>query len=397
MKRLLYLFLCLTLQFSISAQDISSWASHSLAVDDLQSDAFRAFMTPRLEQTQFVMVGEQHFIQEVGAVTKAVYQIAQDFDYKTLCIENDALMAKQIAAMANAPNPVVAATDFYREFPISVAFYENQDDYALLSHVVKSGGELWGIDQTLMSQFRFNFSYLLANTKDAAFANRLQGLLDTATTAYETAITNNDFQACYYFRYNEQVNQELLELASTEEEREVIFQLGKTKEIYDYNFGGQYYLNNEVRGQLMKSNFMRYYRAAEKKTPLPKVVFKLGAYHTYRGLTPTRIYDISNLVTELANMNGMQSLHLKVLGISGQQRVGFPFAPEPVISFDNTDEFPQEIQDWIPTLEEGKYLILDLAPLRPHARGYSEAMQKLMFAHDVLVLARDAQAVTAFE
>ena len=96
-------------------------------------------------------------------------------------------------------------------------------------------------------------------------------------------------------------------------------------------------------------------------------------------------------------MNGLRSLHLRVLGVSGQQRVGFPFAPEPVISFDNTEDFPAEIQEWLPTLGNDKYLILHLEPLRPQARQYSEAMQKLMFAHDVLVLVRDAQAVSAID
>ncbi|MEL6969671.1 MAG: hypothetical protein AAFO02_05845 [Bacteroidota bacterium] len=397
MQRLLLLLSALIFSTTVWTQDISSWQSHSFAVDNLEDGAVKDFFNPLLAETQFIMVGEQHFIQEVGEVTKVIYQLAEAFDYRTLCIENDALMAEQIAKMASAADPIKAAREFYQQFPTSVAFYENPDDYELLSYVAKNGGQFWGIDQTLMAQFRFNFSYLLANTKDAAFAERLKGLVDTATTAYKTAIANNDFQACYYFRYNEQVNNELLQLAPTAQEREIIFQLGKTKEIYDYNFSGQYYLNNEIRGRLMKSNFMRYYRAAQEETPLPKVVFKLGSYHTYRGLTPTRIYDVSNLVTELANMNGKRSLHLRVLGISGQQRVGFPFAPEPIVSFDNTADFPAEIQEWLVTQPEEKYLFLHLEPLRPQARQYSEAMQKLMFAHDVLVLARDAQAVSAFD
>lgn len=379
-----------------SAQDEPLFASHSITVDNLEDAALDDFLRPHMENTQFVMVGEQHFIQEVGMVTKAVYELAEEYGYRTLCIENDALMAEQITRLAEADDPAGAARAFHQQFPFTVAFYENDEDYDLLGHVVKSGGELWGIDQTLMSQFRFNYSYLIEHTKSAAFAEKLQEQLDLATASYEEAMSNKSFQAVYYFKYNEALNEELLALAQTPAEKEVIFQLGKTKEIYDYNLSGQYYLNNEIRGQLMKSNFMRYYRAAQESEEMPKVVFKLGASHTYRGLTPTRIYDISNLVTELANMNGQRSFHIKVLGISGTNNIGFPFAPAPMADFDNTEDFPQEIQDWLEDLPDDKYAVLNLEPLRVKARSYSAEMQKLMFAHDVLILVRDAQPLSTF-
>ncbi len=391
----LFLGLCFLLSTS-SAQDDPLFADQTLTVDNLDDPSLANFLRPHMENSQFIMVGEQHFIQEVGMVTKTVYELAEGFGYHTLCIENDALMAAQISRMAAADDPAGAARDFHKQFPFTVAFYENDEDYDLLSHVVKSGGTLWGIDQTLMSQFRFNYSYLIEHTKSEAFAEKLQEQLDIATAAYEEAMRDKRFQAVYYFKYNQALNEELLELAQTEEEKEIIFQLGKTKEIYDYNLGGQYYLNNEVRGQLMKSNFMRYYRAAQEDEAMPKVVFKLGASHTYRGLTPTRIYDISNLATELANMNGQRSLHIKVLGISGTNNIGFPFAPESKTEFDNTEDFPQEIQDWLEGLEADKYAVLNLEPLRQKARSYSTEMQKLMFAHDIFILVRDAQPLTTF-
>lgn len=396
MNRLLP-FLCLALSLTrLSSQDTPLFQDLSITVDDLHAKAFADFLRPHLENSQFVMVGEQHFIQEAGIATKAIYELAEDYDYHTLCIENDDLMVQQITELAGAEDPLQAARTFHQRFPVTVAFYENEEDYDLLSHVVKSGGLLWGIDQTLMSQFRFNFSYLIEQSENEALVKRLEVLLDTATQAYETAIADNNFLAVYYFKYDEATHKELMALAQTPEEREIIFQLGKTKEIYDYNFNRQYYLNNEVRGQLMKSNFMRYYRAAAEETPLPKVVFKLGAYHTYRGLTPTRIYDISNLVSELAIMNGQESLHIRVLGVSGQQAVGFPFAPEPIIEFDNTENFPPEIRDWLAGLDDKKYAVLNLAPLRAKAREYSEELRDFMFAHDILILARDAQPVTTF-
>lgn len=391
------LVLCSVLPLLTLAQEPSLLNNQCLSVDTLEDQGFRELLQSYLVNTQFIMVGEQHFIQEAAHATKIVYALAEDYGYHTLCIETDALMAQKIHTIASAADPVQTARAFYQKFPISIPFYENKEDWDLLSFVAKSGGQLWGIDQTLMSQFRFNFHHLLNNATDDTFAKALESKLKAATNAYEEAIANKAFQSIYYFQYDSTTHHQLMKLATTPAEREIVHQLGKTKEIYDYNLMGQYYLNNETRGQLMKANFMRYYQEASLSTPLPKVVFKLGASHTYRGLTPTRIYDISNLASELSNMNGMSSLHLKVLGITGQQTVGFPFAPEPIINFDNTEDFPSEIQEWLAQQDAPKkYNIFHLAPLRSGARQYSEAMQDLMFAHDIFILVRDAQPVSTF-
>lgn len=383
--------------FRLQAQTALDLKPYFFEVDDLADEMFVSFTNEKLKNSQFVFVGEQHGIKEVGLFTNVLYNLGQEFDYKTLCIETDAVAALKIKEAAKS-NYVSSARKMHGVWPNSIPFYENEDDAILFENVVKKGGEIWGIDQTLMTQFRMNFDYLSKITSSKKLKSRLSELIKVAEAAYKETIETKNFGAPYLFKYDVTTHQELLGLAIKEEEKEVIEQLWKTKEIYGYYATRENYLNNYVRGQLMKSNFMRYYRAAEMKEKTPKVIFKLGANHAAIGLTRTNIYDISNMGSELAQSNGFGSVHYMVMGISGETAVGNPLAPNPTATFDNIGQFPEEVQSLAKAAEK-KYFVMDLALLRK--QGYSKSIsaefKNLIFAYDVLVLVNNAEALKTFK
>ena len=201
----------------------------------------------------------------------------------------------------------------------------------------------------------------------------------------------------YLFQFSEENHKDLLTAANTPEEKEIIRQLWKTKEIYEYYFQGKSYQNNEVRGRLMKSNFIRYWNQAMKEGRDPKVIFKLGANHAARGLTRTNIYDIANLGSELAISRSEESVHVAVLGLKGKAATGNPFAPSPVMEFDNTKQLPGEVQKLVAEMTD-RYFVMNLEPLRDHAYGkrFSEDLKKTIFQYDVLILVNGAEAVRSF-
>ena len=144
-----------------------------------------------------------------------------------------------------------------------------------------------------------------------------------------------------------------------------------------------------------QANILKYYRAAAKSNKYPKVVFKLGANHVSKGLNSTNVYDISSLVSELSVMNGMESIHILVTGIDGESAVGNPFVPVPTKAFDNTEDFPEEVQRSIQELDK-KYLVLDLTPLRMNANSYSSKLQDWMFKYDLVLLIKGASPTRSF-
>ncbi|WP_394748840.1 hypothetical protein [Spongiimicrobium salis] len=382
----------------VKAQSKLHISEHLFQVDALNEEKYISFTKKQLKGSQFILIGEQHGIKEVGVFTNAMYRLAENYGYKTLCIETDALAAEKIMTLSDGVNTLDKARKLYGDFPFAIPFYGNEDDYELFKKVVQTQGNIWGIDQTFMVQFRMNFDHISKTTKSKKLKKKVLELKLKAERAFEQALATKDFNGNYIFQYDESTHTELLDLAENEQEKEVFRQFWKTKEIYAYNnLSKEYYKNNNVRGQLMKENFMRYYREAEKNTATPKVIFKLGANHAAKGLTRTNIYDIGNLANELAISRGNTSKHYMVVGLSGKATTGNPFTPDPVISFDNSKQLPKELQDMQATFTK-KYIVLNVAALRPYAYGkrYSEDLKKLIFGYDVLVLVNNAEAVRSF-
>ncbi|WP_024768936.1 hypothetical protein [Aquimarina macrocephali] len=399
MKTIFSLFLSITFLSTafIYSQDKIDLSKYSFQIEDLKNDTFLSFTKQRLENSQFVFVGEQHGIKEAGIFTNTIYDIAQPFGYHTLCIETDAIAAEKITAIASSNDPIGNAKKLHQEFPFAIPFYNNEDDYDLFTNVIKKKGTLWGIDQTFMVQFRLNFDYIISTTSNKSLKEKLKELKKEANEGYRYAIANKKYGATYIFKYNEAIHKSLLELATDPKEIEILKQLWKTKEIYAYNMiTKEYYKNNNTRSQLMKRNFLNYYNTVKVDNNTPKVIFKLGANHTAKGLNRTNIYDISNMASEMAITNKMHSLHYIVMGITGKAGMGNPFTPNPVVPFDNIKDFPEEIQKIIPTITQ-KYYVLDLTSLRPYAySNFSDAFKKTIFRYDVLVLVQNAEAFKSF-
>lgn len=393
--RILTLFISLS-SLTVFAQNLELIKKHSFSVSELSDAQFKNFIQPRIQESQFVFLGEQHGIFEVGEATSILYTLAQPFGYHTLCIETDATAAKTITSFFDKKDPLATAKKLDDKYDFSIPFYNNEEDVSMFENVLTSGGTLWGIDQSLMTQFRLNFEYLIDHTESAAFKKALEPLREKAIAAFEKTVREKDFMAPYIFSYDDETHQGLLTLASTTEEKEILKALKKTQEIYAYNFSGEYYLNNEVRARHMKRNFMRYYKEAQQKEATPKVLFKLGGNHAARGLTRTRVYDIANLGAELATMNDMESLHILMMGVSGIQNIANPFEPEKSKqAIDASGTVPKEFIDQTLAGTQ-KYQIIDTKALRPKSNTFSKEVQKIIFAYDVVILVKEARPLTSY-
>lgn len=400
MKNLKCLLTCLllTVSLSLSAQSEFKLADYSFTVNDLNDPLFEALMNKKLQNSRFVFVGEQHGIKSAATVTSKLYDLGQSFGYNTLCVETDDVVAQKLRAFAAGGNFTASMKAHYKQFPFTIPFYNNEDDHVLFDNVYAKGGDFWGIDQTFIVQFRLNFAELAQMTSNRQMKRKLKTLQEAAEAAYAKALETKNPKGPYLFTYDKATHKELLSMAGSEAEKEIIRQLWNTKEIYEYFFSRKNFQNNNVRGNLMKANFMRYYNQARTNGKDPKVVFKLGANHAARGLTRTNIYDIANLGSELAISQGEHSVHVAVMGLKGKTATGNPFAPSPIVEFDNTDQLAEELQKEVEGIGQ-KYYVIDLEALKDYAysKRFSEKFKESIFKYDVLILVNGAEAVRSFQ
>ncbi|SFR48808.1 hypothetical protein SAMN04490243_2168 [Robiginitalea myxolifaciens] len=376
------------------AQQDSLLKAHTIFANDFEEPVIADYLKDKISSSQFILLGETHGIVEVGEITNSLYDMSQPFGYNTLVIETDPLAAEMLTEFLDSDDPLGQATKFENKYPWSIAFYNNREDYNLLTNVGKQGGKLWGIDQTLMAGFRMAFWTLVENSDNPTLIELAKEELERADSGYKEAVTSKNFMAAYIFQYSKEIHDSLLLAATEDWERGLIADLWKTKEIYGYQFKGEYYWNNEIRGQLMKHNFMEYYKEAQTTETLPKAVFKLGYNHAGRGLTFTRIYDIGNMASELANANGMRSLNILAAGITGFQNRSNPVETDKdSIAIERSKYIPDEILN----LAEGsakKYVVIKTEELRSQASKFSDQVQNFLFKFDLIVLIKDATPLT---
>lgn len=130
--------------------------------------------------------------------------------------------------------------------------------------------------------------------------------------------------------------------------------------------GGRNWESNDQRAGLNKRIFLRSWNQTQAAGAAgPRVLFKFGASHMLRGRNASEVFDLGNLVSEMAAVEGAQSFHLLVAGGAGTQHAVFNpmrLAYEPVPVDLVAEEGLQAIAGQ--ALPEG-YTLIDLRPLRP--------------------------------
>ena len=358
-----------------------------------------AVIQEAIADQQFLLVGEQHGIAEVGQFTKALYLAAQSYGFQYLCIETDPFIAAKLERLMEGD--LAAYRDFCAKFPFTIPFYNNEGDFEFLQRVATSSKGrkpvFWGIDQVFAGAPRYLFAHLAKiapneEAKDLAldYLEKGQAGVDHFMQTGDQgktllAILGQEDYAQLYRVFGQQ--------AGAESTR-ILQGLQKTQEIYGYYFQGRQFDNNHTRALLMKEQFLEYYRAAKERDPQPKVVFKFGASHMYKGLSYYDQLDIGNMIHEMADMNGTGSLHIYFAGVKGETQG----AMGPPQAFDHTDQLnPLVAQALQGQLDGSDWLLIDLRALR---HGFPskklKPLREIVFSFDFMVLVPQAKPVSQF-
>lgn len=352
-----------------------------------------------MEDQQFLLVGEQHGIQEVGEFTKALFLEGQPQGFDYLCIETDPFIAEKLEALVK--DDLAALKSFCKEFPMAIPFYNNEEDFDFLQKAIKnSNGEgpiLWGVDQVFAAAPRYLFARLAEIAPNKEAKTLAEQYLRQGKEGFEAFLKTQDQSKSLMATLGPEDYKKLFAVFGKKEQSEstqILKGIQKTQEIYGYWFAGRQFDNNSVRAKLMKKQFMDYYRAAQKHTPIPKVVFKFGATHTYKGLSYYDQLDLGNMVHELAAMNGNSSLHISVMGWKGTAVAGLGGSQQ----FDNSEQFNPLIIEAIKARSNGTdWLLVDLKSIRHQFNKRKIApLRDIVFSYDFLVIVPEAKPLSTF-
>lgn len=350
---------------------------------------------------QFVLIGEDHGIAQIPQFAGAVCDLVGPQGFHTMAVETGPLAAAELQPWITRDDGQTQLIEFEKKYSESIAFYNFREEYGLLSRCAHSakGGEfhLWGLDQELMGSSGFILTRILETHPGKEAANQAQRLLQKNDEAHAAAVKSGSPGDIFMMTASDdELNtlRDLLHQQGNATSQSLINALIESREIYQKNMSGAGSESNRQRALLMKTNFVNdYNQAARLEGKPPKVLFKFGAWHMYKGINPLRNNDMGNFITELADGQQATSVHILIMGVKGSQLrfagIGHPYQPGDFNLAEDKDSDFLFLKPMFDHLQADGWTMFDLRGLR---KGFSslepvdKELERLIFGYDLLVL-----------
>jgi len=350
---------------------------------------------------QFVLIGEDHGMAQIPPFVGAVCDLVDPEGFHTMAVETGPLAAQQLENWVTRDDGRAQLIDFEKRFPETIAFYNFQEEYDLLSRCSRSatGGkfQVWGLDQELMGASGLILTRILETHPGKEAAAEAQRLLQKNEEAHAAAVKSGSPGDIFMMTVSDDdLNRlkDLLRKQGSPAAQSLLEALIESRDIYQKNMSGAGYDSNRERALLMKTTFSAdYNRAATAEGKPPKVLFKFGAWHMYKGFNPLRNNDMGNFITELADRQGTRSLHILILAVKGSQLrfagIGHPFQPGDFDLVNDKDSDFLFLKPMFDNLATSGWTMFDLRGMR---KGFGSLgpvnteLERMIFGYDLLVL-----------
>lgn len=316
-----------------------------------------AFLEAATARSQFVLLGEDHYLHDTPLFAAAMYRMLHErHGFAHLVVEQDRYaMEDTLAPERRGDSGKIG--QWVGRYPGLFEFGSDQDIelIALAGRLGKGPVAICGIEQAVGAPRYFDeLSGLAPNARVKAEVASLRGLalkLDPDRTysvnfliAPGSSERLEKLRADFAAKPGSRADEMLLGLVRSAE----IFGYYRRAEAGEYV--GLY--NNTVRESWFKRLFLDCYRRMEKAGPSPKAMFKFGANHMFHGKNPTQAFPIGNFAHEFAIANGHEAFGVFILPLLGQ---GYK-------------DVPPEIRVMLPAEPPNIPIVVDLQALRPVQR-----------------------------
>lgn len=369
------------------------------------------FLIKKGSEAQFFLIGEApHGVAEYPVFAKKMFEKLTQYGYRYAALEAGPITANLLtSAHKNSPN---AVEQLHKAYPFSIPFFSLTEESNYIGSVVKHSKAtlpLWGLDQEFMTSSRLLLNELVKVAPNAQAKKLAKTYVQKAQQGYDrmlqtkkpvvfmsTAKADDFVQLKKAFDSNKQGRAQ-----------QIIQELEDSWNIYHLYNQGQNYLSNDTRGKLMQKHFMQYYRQAVAGGDLlPKVIFKFGAYHMYKGITPTNILDIGTFVHNLATMNQTRSFHVLVVGKKGFLNSYFPFTSKKAQKMPYDAYKMRALKFVTPILDAAvdtqQWTVIDLQAVKlsldnRKINKLNKKMKDLILGFDAIVVIPEVKAASNFQ
>lgn len=312
---------------------------------------------------QFVLLGEDHYDHEIPIFAAAFYRMLHDqHGFHHLAVEQDRVAMEDASALG-VRGDAARIGEVARRYPSLFEFASDQDLelLAIVGRTETVADPLWGLEQTT-SAIRY-----LDELRGLAPNSTVRSQVEAALAKARQLEPDPQYMPAYLVAATTTPGLEALQVAFAAKPGSradfLLKGLVKSVEIYGYYVRAEAgepvgLYNNTVREQWMKDSFMVHYRRAAAGGETPKVMFKFGDWHLFRGMGPTGAYTIGNFAHEFAIANGMQALGVQLIALRND--------------FDYAKDIPAYMKPFLPETAPTQPLLIDLRPFRPVGKVFRD-------------------------
>lgn len=364
------------------------------------------FLKKLLSEAQFVAIGEEHGTREVPQFVWATCRAMAPGNLDALAVEAGPLVTAKLQQWTAESDGSTKFATFENQYPDSIAFFNWQQEFDLLSHCQQATAphilHLWGLDQEFLGSPKFILQQILEThpgPQAEAIAHKIQAQCSVDT---QKSIASGSWKDACVLRLSPvdlASLQSAVERTENRRAQRLTAALIKTQHIYSLHESGHSYEANRERALLLKHNFLADYQQLLKTTGRPpRVLLKFGGNHLFKGFDETGLNDLGNFVTEFADGLGSNSLHIEALGIRGQNETEFgPGQPDRAVA---KDAAPGPLSPLYAEAYPGVWTVFDLRPLRSKFASLGHVdrdLERLIFGYDILVLVPEVTAQTVIK
>lgn len=293
------LILAVSLTPAAEAIDEHDWLAHSfvLRLDGRElSGPGATWLTDTAQACQFVLFGEQHYIDEIPRIVAAAYRQLHDDGFDHLGLEMGPWAGHRLSA--------IGVDEFIRGAPHSIAF--GQDAELELMRTAESLGgvsaeRFWGLDQASTAIHPLQrLSELGPSWRDRMLARGASLKAVLKMGRYLREDHRHDI-AQLRSRFNPPPGSEAAL---------IIDAIEVSNEIFEAHVNGRVDDSVRQRERLMVTQFDA--AIARAATDTPRAILKMGGAHLMEGIGPNGVPTLGDHIQRVAETNGLDALHIGI-------------------------------------------------------------------------------------